>query len=182
MLPGPRVRYCAPSPWDNGSSFLIPRYAVPLAGLAGDGFLILRVFDRFRDIEAYASQLQHMSPTLSSKSKRPSKLESDLPTHVRASQTCRTAHNFSRVRQAAVITACVGVALLFGGFSCGYSVHRSQDVTRNPAYTIKAKSAAVASENVLCSRIGVDVMKDGGNAVDAAVATTLCIGVVNMFS
>jgi len=86
------------------------------------------------------------------------------------------------MRQAAVIITCVGVALLFGGFSCGYSVHRSQGVARNPAYLIKAKSGAVASENVLCSEIGIDVMKDGGNAVDAAVATTFCIGVVNMFS
>jgi gamma-glutamyltranspeptidase/glutathione hydrolase/leukotriene-C4 hydrolase len=53
---------------------------------------------------------------------------------------------------------------------------------RNPAYLIKVKHGAVASENELCSNIGVDVLKDGGNAVDAGVATTFCIGVVNMFS
>lgn len=53
---------------------------------------------------------------------------------------------------------------------------------RNPAYLIKAKHGAVASENVLCSDIGVEIMKEGGNAVDAAVATTFCVGVVNMFS
>jgi gamma-glutamyltranspeptidase/glutathione hydrolase/leukotriene-C4 hydrolase len=53
---------------------------------------------------------------------------------------------------------------------------------RNPAYLIKAKHGAVASENVLCSNIGVEILKEGGNAVDAAVATTFCIGVVNMFS
>ena len=53
---------------------------------------------------------------------------------------------------------------------------------RNPAYLIKAKHGAVASENVLCSNIGVGILKEGGNAVDAAVATTFCIGVVNMFS
>ena len=53
---------------------------------------------------------------------------------------------------------------------------------RNPAYPIEAKNGAVASENVVCSEIGVDVLKDGGNAVDAAVATTFCIGVVNLFS
>ncbi|KAF8482933.1 gamma-glutamyltranspeptidase [Russula ochroleuca] len=52
----------------------------------------------------------------------------------------------------------------------------------NPAYLIKAKHGAVASENELCSNIGVEILKDGGNAVDAAVATTFCIGVVNMFS
>lgn len=59
-------------------------------------------------------------------------------------------------------------------------VHPEAD--RNPAYLIKAKHGAVASENIRCSRIGVDVMKDGGNAVDAMVASIFCTGVVNMFS
>jgi gamma-glutamyltranspeptidase len=81
-----------------------------------------------------------------------------------------------------VIVACVGIALLLGGLSCSRSVYHSQDVARNPAYLIKAKSGAVASENIICSELGVDVMKDGGSAVDAAVATTFCIGVVNMFA
>ena len=137
--------------------------------------------DRFRVIEALADNL-NMSPSPSFKSKRHSKLEPNLPTYVRAPQIRRTTHTFGRMRQAAVIIGCVVVALLFGGLSYGYSVHRSQDVARNPAYLIKAKSGAVASENILCSEIGVDVMKDGGNAVDAAIATTFCTGVVNMFS
>ncbi|KAI0311986.1 gamma-glutamyltranspeptidase [Amylostereum chailletii] len=53
---------------------------------------------------------------------------------------------------------------------------------RNPAYLVKADHGAVASENSVCSSIGVDVLKDGGNAVDAMISTALCIGVVNMFS
>lgn len=53
---------------------------------------------------------------------------------------------------------------------------------RNPAYLIEARNGAVASENGLCSEMGVEVLKDGGNAVDAAVATTFCVGVVNLFS
>lgn len=114
--------------------------------------------------------------------KRYPKLEPGLPTHARSPQARGTSHASGRLRQAAVVITCVAAALLFGGFSCGHSVHRSQDITRNPAYLIKATSGAVASENILCSDIGVDVMKDGGNAVDAAVATTFCIGVVNMFS
>ncbi|KIM40159.1 hypothetical protein M413DRAFT_172695 [Hebeloma cylindrosporum] len=53
---------------------------------------------------------------------------------------------------------------------------------RNPAYLIKAHHGAVASENKRCSDIGVDTLKEGGNAVDAAIAATFCTGVVNMFS
>lgn len=54
--------------------------------------------------------------------------------------------------------------------------------TRNPAYLIEAKHGAVSSEHVRCSNMGIDVLKEGGNAIDAAIATTLCVGVVNMFS
>ncbi|CAE6472341.1 unnamed protein product [Rhizoctonia solani] len=53
---------------------------------------------------------------------------------------------------------------------------------RNPAYLIKAEHGAVASEAQVCSQIGVDVLKDGGNAIDAAIASNLCIGTVNPFS
>jgi gamma-glutamyltranspeptidase/glutathione hydrolase/leukotriene-C4 hydrolase len=55
-------------------------------------------------------------------------------------------------------------------------------VERNPSFLIRARHGAVASENKRCSDIGVDVLKEGGNAVDAAIAATFCIGVVNMFS
>lgn len=53
---------------------------------------------------------------------------------------------------------------------------------RNPSYLIEAANGAVASENKRCSEIGVNIMKDGGNAVDAAIAALFCTGVVNMFS
>jgi len=53
---------------------------------------------------------------------------------------------------------------------------------RNPAYLVRATHGAVATENILCSNMGVEVLKNGGNAVDASVASVLCAGVVNMFS
>ena len=40
---------------------------------------------------------------------------------------------------------------------------------------------AVASESSICSDIGINTLKSGGNAADALVSTVLCIGVVGMY-
>ena len=82
--------------------------------------------------------------------------------------------------------------------------------TRNPSYLVTGWNGAVASEEQRCSQIGVDgasrspslslslaraplfleltsilplaVLRENGTAVDAAIATALCVGVVNSFS
>lgn len=41
------------------------------------------------------------------------------------------------------------------------------------------KLGAVASSSI-CSEIGTDVLKSGGNAADSLIATTFCVGVVGM--
>ena len=43
-------------------------------------------------------------------------------------------------------------------------------------------SAAVAADEARCSQIGADVLAENGTAVDAAVATALCLGVVHPHS
>ncbi|KAJ2007866.1 hypothetical protein H4R26_000534 [Coemansia thaxteri] len=47
---------------------------------------------------------------------------------------------------------------------------------------VTARRGAVATDEPRCSAIGVDVLREGGNAVDAAVASTLCVGVLQAHS
>jgi gamma-glutamyltranspeptidase/glutathione hydrolase len=43
----------------------------------------------------------------------------------------------------------------------------------------RAKHGMVISQNAIASQVGVDVMKDGGNAIDAAVATAFALAVTH---
>lgn len=45
-----------------------------------------------------------------------------------------------------------------------------------------ADHGAVSSEVGICSDMGLAILKQGGNAVDASVTTCLCVGLVNSFS
>lgn len=44
---------------------------------------------------------------------------------------------------------------------------------------VESERAVVAADDGRCSEIGASVLRQGGHAVDAAVATSLCLGVVN---
>lgn len=47
-----------------------------------------------------------------------------------------------------------------------------------PEVTV-ASHGAVAADDGRCSRIGMEVLREGGHAVDASVAAALCLGVVS---
>lgn len=47
--------------------------------------------------------------------------------------------------------------------------------------TGEPRLGAVASECDICSKIGTEILKDGGNAADAIVATVFCVGTVGMY-
>ncbi|EED18749.1 gamma-glutamyltranspeptidase [Talaromyces stipitatus ATCC 10500] len=44
-----------------------------------------------------------------------------------------------------------------------------------------ASLGAVSSESSICSAAGIDMLKMGGNAADAMVATVFCVGVIGMY-
>ncbi|GFP90482.1 gamma-glutamyltranspeptidase 1 [Phtheirospermum japonicum] len=56
-----------------------------------------------------------------------------------------------------------------------------QRATKRPA-NITAEHGVVATDHGQCSKIGSDVLRKGGNAVDAAVAAALCLGVISSAS
>src|SRR5215207_5041767 len=66
------------------------------------------------------------------------------------------------------------ISLLSAPFSASGRAGVAWIAAREP---VRAKHSIVASTNQLASQIGVDVMKRGGNAIDAAVAVALALAV-----
>ncbi|KAF9973905.1 hypothetical protein BGZ73_002833 [Actinomortierella ambigua] len=87
-------------------------------------------------------------------------------------------------RKRIILSLSVISGLLLGVITCALvaKVGQAPIIEPNTPSLIRAKHGAVATEEIHCSEIGVHVLKDGGNAVDAAIASCLCIGTVNMFS
>lgn len=76
----------------------------------------------------------------------------------------------------------IAAALVFCGQSAlGRTVPLSSEkrgTNVSTQYEETDKLGAVASESSVCSRIGVDLIKAGGNAADALVGTVFCVGVI----
>ena len=62
---------------------------------------------------------------------------------------------------------------------------KNYDVSSSHTNEFKAEkyeNAAVASDAALCSKVGAAILKKKGSAIDSAIATTFCLGVVNLHS
>lgn len=76
----------------------------------------------------------------------------------------------------------ISVSLLLGRESSKSSVlgpYHHERMLRDNAAIIESERGVVAADDGTCSEIGASMLRAGGHAVDAAVATALCLGVVN---
>ncbi|KAL8808241.1 MAG: hypothetical protein Q9223_006678 [Gallowayella weberi] len=79
-------------------------------------------------------------------------------------------------------TRLLSVLHLLAPLACGLAVGEAVLDKRNGVHHNESnKLGAVASESAVCSSIGVNLLKDGGNAADAMVGTVFCIGVIGMY-
>ena len=79
---------------------------------------------------------------------------------------------------------CIGVVLagVLGSQAAKLPEERSDSVPDSEFVVHRGSAGAVATDDKRCSKAGLKVLKKGGNAVDAAVASLLCLGVVNFQS
>lgn len=61
----------------------------------------------------------------------------------------------------------------------GVGVRNNRRVEGNDVNVVESEKGVVAADDGRCSEIGASMLRKGGHAVDAAVATALCVGVVN---
>lgn len=79
----------------------------------------------------------------------------------------------------------LAVGLIYGGHTNrrvpirGANNYNEGNFKINDSDIVESEKGVVAADDARCSEVGASILRQGGHAVDAAVATTLCLGVVN---
>src|SRR5678809_97560 len=78
---------------------------------------------------------------------------------------------------------CLSLLLIFLSTACHSPGKAVDSININPyQYSIQKKivcdNGAVVSAHPLASKVGIEILKMGGNAIDAAIATQLALAVV----
>ncbi|CEP11108.1 hypothetical protein [Parasitella parasitica] len=83
-----------------------------------------------------------------------------------------------------IFTACITLVVTIQSFAYARVLPQESVIVNDNkiSHKVSGEHGAVAVENERCSRAGLDVLKDGGSAVDSAIASALCIGVINSFA
>lgn len=85
----------------------------------------------------------------------------------------------------------IAVRTLAVGLTCGGNLTTwvlrggnkfHERIRANDGEIVESEQGVVAADDGRCSEIGASMLRKGGHAVDAAVATALCVGVVNPMS